>query len=577
MAGLALRQVFAILSGLVFSAVTLGSELPGSLKSGISQSFSNFHYSAYCLTADTNKPFRITLRSKAFDAFLLAISPDGSALINDDHELLDDPKLASNDAALVIAKPGIGRWLVLATTLRSGGDGEFVLATSGPVTADACTPSLEDRGLIAAAFAARQVVDPNQRRDALFDELTLPSFRLELKQRLQTEIAHLEGWDHGFRTKLEANRTRQEMLRELLNSSQSLDSSNPILNALVIAAQNRTDAGAARFNDALIESGRRRLAISRALDELAQFNALSKTLQVHEEALFRGDSPSLSLEEQRSAIIRLRSDRDAVGRALAEKLIASSLVTVHRFNLFSSQTAETYRVFGNLVSNFSTACRDCYPSWETRTPAVFQFDPEVWLPTLLPWPPPIPSSHLVLDRRLLDHGAQLLHTFGDIETELHNSLSRAGYSGESFWGVPNGFAIVTPLEQTDADGRPLSGPARWASRIAEMKQFSLAEYIRALFTAPPGYFRVLVFVVSPDAFAPAGSRELLETLQRWSSEGRYSLPDSVRSIPLSNAHRITVLVYEFFKLHDTDQPATAVPGRLKAPDHLRATQLAAWL
>jgi hypothetical protein len=202
-------------------------------------------------------------------------------------------------------------------------------------------------------------------------------------------------------------------------------------------------------------------------------------------------------------------------------------------------------------------------------------DPEDdWLPALLPWPPPSPSSQLVISSQFLREAGVLPTTLAQVDTKLQEALSGAGYSGSTYWGVPGGFAVVTPLEQTDAGGAPLRGQARWTAAIAEMKSFSLGEYVRALFTAPPGHFRVLAFVVSPQAFAPSDSEATLDTIARWSRGGLSFLPDTIGQDEFTERHRITVLVYEFLKRQNVDQPVTSVPGRLTARAHLTATDLA---
>jgi hypothetical protein len=192
----------------------------------------------------------------------------------------------------------------------------------------------------------------------------------------------------------------------------------------------------------------------------------------------------------------------------------------------------------------------------------------IWLPALLPWPPPDPSSQVVLPRRLL-----AAPTLGDLDDQLTANLSSVGYSGSTYWGVPGGFALVTPIEQTNANGAPLDGRKRWCVSVAWMKSFSLSEYLKALFTAPPGYFRVLVFITSTEPFAPSGARMTLETIERWSGGGLNVLPEKIRGQPLTKRHRITVLVYEFIKRKKSDHPTTSVPGRVRARDHLIATGL----
>jgi hypothetical protein len=106
-----------------------------------------------------------------------------------------------------------------------------------------------------------------------------------------------------------------------------------------------------------------------------------------------------------------------------------------------------------------------------------------------------------------------------------------------------------------------------------MKRFSLAEYLRALLTAPPGYYRVLTFITTSIPFSPKGARGRFETIERWSRTGHTHLPKAVRELPYTEAHRVTVLVYEFLKRKNADQPLTSLPGRLTASEHLERSGL----
>ena len=204
-------------------------------------------------------------------------------------------------------------------------------------------------------------------------------------------------------------------------------------------------------------------------------------------------------------------------------------------------------------------------------------NPWVWLPEFFPWPPPEASSRVVLDGNVASDWVEDVRTLGEVDDTLNQALSTAGYSGPSYFGVKKGFALVTQLEQTDRDGVPLDGVARWSTGIVAMKRFALVEYIRALLTAPKGYYRVLAFIVTSEPFAKPGPRGRFETVERWSREGHTHLPAAVRAMRFSEDHRVTVLVYEFLKAEENDQPMTSVPGRLTAREHLERSALLASL
>jgi hypothetical protein len=197
---------------------------------------------------------------------------------------------------------------------------------------------------------------------------------------------------------------------------------------------------------------------------------------------------------------------------------------------------------------------------------------QFWLPAMLPWPPPNPSDRVVLDRSLLADTNGPPTTLGGVSDRLESALTNAGYPGSSYWGVPGGFALVTKLEQTDRDGTPLAGRMRWQTSIATMKCFCLTQYLNALLTAPPGFYRVLVFVVTTQEFAPVREREPIDTIERWSQLGLNDLPSGLRATPFTDEHEVTVLLYEFVKRSDADRPESG-PARISARDHLRAAGL----
>ena len=99
--------------------------------------------------------------------------------------------------------------------------------------------------------------------------------------------------------------------------------------------------------------------------------------------------------------------------------------------------------------------------------------------------------------------------------------------------MPDGFALVTRLEQIRPDGTPLDPPDRWSAEVGPVRQFNLRTILRALFTANPGYFRILVFVATPHPFNQSDEEVRREEAVAWLQEGMSWLPGAVspRSFP----------------------------------------------
>lgn len=100
------------------------------------------------------------------------------------------------------------------------------------------------------------------------------------------------------------------------------------------------------------------------------------------------------------------------------------------------------------------------------------------------------TTHLVGDR-----GPS---TLLEANTRLSVALWSSGYVTLSHWLAPDGFAILTELEQIEESGRPKVGEQRWSTSASPITwdTFSIRNYLRALLTANSGYYRVLLFIVS---------------------------------------------------------------------------------
>ena len=155
---------------------------------------------------------------------------------------------------------------------------------------------------------------------------------------------------------------------------------------------------------------------------------------------------------------------------------------------------------------------------------------------------------------------------------LRYILSSAGYVETSYHQIPDGFALVTHLERIEADGRPKE-PGRWDVDASDTGPFSLAAYLRALFTAPAGHYRIRVFAVTPAPLKQSGGSVSSATAQGWLRHGRSYLPDSVGNRVFGWDYHCTVLIYEFERDSANSTAALKYPG-LSAMSHLTGAGLA---
>jgi hypothetical protein len=182
---------------------------------------------------------------------------------------------------------------------------------------------------------------------------------------------------------------------------------------------------------------------------------------------------------------------------------------------------------------------------------------------LLTWPPPSPSAAYQVPRRLVVRSTR--PTLGDVATTLTQALTTGGHSGCTFFGVPGGFAVVSKLERIRADGTP-EAEGRWDVEPMPLRRFSLSNYIVALIRGRPGYFRALVFVVTPHSLTVSPRPVEVEELQALAVSGSLGLPRVLAKRSFSEQHNVWALVYEFAK-EEQAFPKILRPGRLAGEQH----------
>jgi len=161
---------------------------------------------------------------------------------------------------------------------------------------------------------------------------------------------------------------------------------------------------------------------------------------------------------------------------------------------------------------------------------------EIALPAI-DWPPP--AGFRVAELRQLtemlsgrDQGAAREAIVQAIEG------ADVGFEWGLFRGPPRGFAIVARMEQVDEDGRPKPGRQRWIT--SEPAKLTPADFVADLFFQKPGYYRVVLFVVSDDNNPAQGPKvDLPEP-----NEGARVLPAEMAARPIGEG-AVLALIYNF--------------------------------
>jgi hypothetical protein len=192
-----------------------------------------------------------------------------------------------------------------------------------------------------------------------------------------------------------------------------------------------------------------------------------------------------------------------------------------------------------------------------------------------PWPPPRASASATISRELL-LGDKEHPELGDAVTALDLAFQKAGYGERSYYSVPGGFAMASRIEQMNQDGTA-AGPAdRWSLEVPRMRKFSFSAYLTELFRARPGYYRVIVFVVTSHPFSYSSAKVTTEDGRLWISSGLNALPEDIASRDYTSAHRCTALIYEF-KRTGTQHAEFVDPSGITGQIHLEKSGLLAAL
>jgi len=177
------------------------------------------------------------------------------------------------------------------------------------------------------------------------------------------------------------------------------------------------------------------------------------------------------------------------------------------------------------------------------------------------------SARQLIPNNLVATGNASLY-FMEIDQKLTKALEENGYIERSYFEAPTGFVLVTRLEQIEPDGRSKTPPARWSRDMpGSSSRFSLAGYLRALFTAPVGYYRIIAFVVGSTSFHEDKTTVTSGEAISWLTRGGSSLPDSIAMLPYKSNMSCTALIYEFERQEQIKDAQFVSPGRLDAHTH----------
>jgi hypothetical protein len=190
-----------------------------------------------------------------------------------------------------------------------------------------------------------------------------------------------------------------------------------------------------------------------------------------------------------------------------------------------------------------------------------------------PWPPPQCAQRQTLTESL----ATSCRTLADVNGRLRKALNGKGYQQRSYFQTPNGFALVTQLEQFSTDGVSKTEKHRWVDYPVQENFDGLFSYLQALFMPMPGHFRMFVFVVTDQPYNQSSRQVTKEEAVGWLSQGLNLLPSEVGQRRLNDRHYLDVLIYEFEAPQTTKKCRQKCPCLKDSRTHLEKSGLAGLL
>jgi hypothetical protein len=187
-----------------------------------------------------------------------------------------------------------------------------------------------------------------------------------------------------------------------------------------------------------------------------------------------------------------------------------------------------------------------------------------------PWPPPTPTAVYVLPPGLVVNGQvdTLRHAFARVRSALY----RARMYESSVYAIDSarsGFAVVTRIERIDTSGAPYPRGSRFPADIyAGDEPRSFYDWLRSVFRAQPGFYRVVAFLITDKpivASAPPITPERAEALLKGGTD-RLAV-ESDRTLRNAQA---TALIYEFERRNNVDSVSQRRLSLVPPVQHLSA-------
>ena len=154
-------------------------------------------------------------------------------------------------------------------------------------------------------------------------------------------------------------------------------------------------------------------------------------------------------------------------------------------------------------------------------------------------------------------------------------LDSCGYFEKRFFGTPDnlGFAISTRLERINKQGFPKDPRFLVGRKKLDVTNFKLSEYLKELFFAKPGRYRIIMFLFSEyvefEKGKPENNSKNIRDQVFDAGSPNLNFQYSKKAVP-SNRYKLNVLVYEFEHSRKSGEVNFLVESAIQGRDHIKA-------
>jgi outer membrane protein OmpA-like peptidoglycan-associated protein len=194
-----------------------------------------------------------------------------------------------------------------------------------------------------------------------------------------------------------------------------------------------------------------------------------------------------------------------------------------------------------------------------------------------PWPPPLATKWTRLPVRLCVNARE--KTLGGSVDLIRAAFRRGGFpeTERTYLIGKTGFAMAGHMEAIADDATFKPPPDRWAAPEAETpwQSFSITGYLRALFSANTGHYRIIVIALTDHMFAGPQVVPVDSAIRAIPENGLAGdLPTNIAKTPLAQSGlNCYAFVYEFERPVDPKRTRLVDSSREEAIGHLVLARL----